>query len=168
MTVAELELPHTYMVFTLGGKIFSFEARLLWEASDSAVFTEVPKTGGSLIGVTQMHGKIVPVLDLANLLGLGAITSPRGFIAVSLPGPVEFLAGFTVDSVVGFAKIPPEDIHWLDGDSAVPMFPYLKGWVEEGNRFPLLDMERIFRDQASGGPGSDEVNPEEPQGEKYV
>jgi chemotaxis signal transduction protein len=168
MTVAELELPHTYMVFILGGKVFNFEARLLWEASDSAVVTEVPQSGGPLVGVTHLHGKIVPVLDLAALLDLGKVPAPGGFIAVSLPGTVELLAGFMVDAVVGFAKIPPEDIHWVEGDPASSVFPYLKGWVEEGKRFPLLDMERIFREQVTGDTGTGDVDPEEHQGETYV
>jgi chemotaxis signal transduction protein len=164
MTAATMELPHTYMVFVLGGKVFSFEARLLWEASTSVGFTEVPKFGGHLVGVTQMHGKIVPVLDMAGLLGMTKVPPPGGFIAVSLPGTNELLTGFTVDTVVGYAKIPPEDIQRCEDDTAVTPIPYLKGWVEEGKKFPLLDMERLVREQASGNTEASDVN----QGEENV
>jgi chemotaxis signal transduction protein len=152
------------MVFVLGGKVFSFEARLLWEVSTSVGFTEVPRFGGPLVGVTQMHGKIVPVLDMAGLLGMTQVPTPGGFIAVSLPGTIELLTGFTVDTVVGYAKIPPKDIQPWDGDTAEAPIPYLKGWVEEGKKFPLLDMERLVREQASGNMGAEDLI----QGEEHV
>ena len=145
-----LALPEQYLVFKLGGKEFGFEARFLWEAATEASVTEVPRNGGLLTGVTQMHGKIIPVLDLAGLLDVSAGPSPEGFVVVNLPGTAELLAGFSVEKVVGFVRVRAADSLPPERGPREADIPYLKGWVGEGVKFPWLDIERLILDQIPG------------------
>jgi purine-binding chemotaxis protein CheW len=153
MTAEIVALPEQYLVFKLGGKDFGFEGRFLWEAATTVPFTEVPRKAGFVTGVTQMHGKIIPVLDMAGLLGVSAAFLPEGFIVVNLPGEAEFLAGFAVDRVVGFARVRSADTLPPERGPGEADIPYLKGWVGEGVKFPWLDIERLIRDQTPGDTG---------------
>ena len=156
MTAEILTLPGRYLVFTLGGKSFGFEARFLWEAAGMISFTGVPRNEGHLIGITQLHGKIIPVLDIAGLLGVSADGNCGEFITVNLHGTTpEFLAGFAVEKVVGFVKVQAIETLPAERGPGEADFPYLKGWVGEGVKFPWLDIERLIRDQVprATGPG---------------
>lgn len=156
MSAEVLALPHTYLVFKIGGMNFGFEARFLWEAAAAVAFTEVPLNRSHLLGVAQLHGKIIPVLDLAGLLDVPPVSTAGEFVTVQLPGPPEILAGFEVEAVAGFARIPKEELPQARGNGAEAS-PYLKGWAGEGKKFLLLDIEKIIGDQArekSRGPGS--------------
>lgn len=154
MTAEVLALPHTYMIFKLGSHEYGFEARFLWETAVSASFTEVPRNEKHLIGVIQLHGKIIPVLDLARLLGISGAFPGGGLITVNFPDNSDLLAGFIVDLVVGFAKFPASEIQLLENGPDIPDIPFIKGWVGEGKQIQLLDMEKLIRDQIAGGPGA--------------
>jgi len=136
-----LPLRHSYLVFQLGGNRYGFEARFLWEAAAGVSFTEIPLNENHLMGVTQLHGKIIPVLDLAGLLGIPLASAQGEFVTAHLPGPPEILVGFQVEAVVGFLKLagenPLED-------------PGGRGWIDGEKKFTWLDIEKIIGQQALG------------------
>ena len=154
MTAQVLALPHTYMIFKLGSHEYGFEARFLWETAVLASFIEVPRNEKHLIGVIQLHGKIIPVLDLARLLGISRTFSAGGLITVNLPDISDLLAGFVVDLVVGFAKFPALEIQSLENGPEIRDIPFIKGWAGEGKQIRLLDMEKLIRDQVADDPGA--------------
>ncbi len=143
----------TYLVFKLGPKEYGFESRFLWEAAVSSSFTEVPLNESHLIGVTQLHGKIIPVLDMAGILGISVDPPSGGFVTMNLPGISEMLAGFAVDEVMGFIKVPDSEYQGEENELEGLDLPYLKGWAGSGKKLPILDMERLIRDQVEGGLG---------------
>lgn len=103
--------PDTYLTFYLRDHIYGIEARCLWEISTSTTLSPLPRTPARLVGITQLHGKIIPVVDLCSLLGL-PFPDPGeegGFIAVKPPG-LNSPAGFYVTGVLGFEKFPEAEI----------------------------------------------------------
>ncbi len=154
MNSAEPLLPHTYLLFHLGGETFGFEARFLGEVANRTVMTEVPRSSGFLIGAAQVHGKIVPVVDLAGFLGFSPPESARagGFVVVALPGPKPILAGFYVERVVGFAKVSPEGIMPIPSVEDGTFIPFLAGRGKDpaGGTFHLIQMDRLIASQARG------------------
>jgi len=156
MSSDERILPDTYLVFKLGEKSLCFQACFLWEVANRTAMTEVPRTTDFLIGVAQVHGKIVPVVDLAGLLGLPQPEAHQagGFVVVTLPGPKPILAGFHVQSVTGFARITQEEVRsfqpGLDGAS----IPFLAGWGRDraGENIFLIQMDQLIASQSRGRP----------------
>lgn len=149
MNPENLVLPDTFLLFRLGGFSLGFEAAYLWEVSVLAPVTSVPRVSPYLVGVTQFHGKIVPVLDLAGLLGLPAVPfkNAGGFVVAHLEKPKPFLAGFAVLEVKGFWKFQGADIHPGSTFPKGSVPPYGKGWAGSAeDPILLLEMEKLLLD----------------------
>jgi len=114
----------------------------------------VPKSSDFLIGVAQVHGKIVPVVDLAGLLGLAQPVAGQagGFVVVGLPGPKPVLAGFYVQEVSGFTRITPEEVKPLPAARDGVYIPFLSGERrdERGESTLLIQMDRLIASQSRG------------------
>jgi chemotaxis signal transduction protein len=140
-------LPQTYLLFRLGGYCLGFEAARLWEVSVLAPVTSVPRVSPYLVGVTQFHGKIVPVLNLAGLLKLPGIPFPKagGFVVAHQEKPKPFLAGFAVQEVLGFGKFQAADIQPNETYPKGPVPPYGRGWAPPAeDPILLLEMEQLL------------------------
>jgi len=148
MSVEFLTLPDTFLVFKLGGKELGFEARFLWEAAAAVSLTEVPSNASHLTGVTQLHGKIIPVLDLSGLLEVPLVSALGEFVTVHLPGPPEILAGFEVEAVEGFVKVPGETTGL--GDNEMAGAGYIRGFRGAEKKFLWLNIEKIIGGLVSG------------------
>lgn len=135
--------PDTYLTFRLNGKDFGFEARCLWEISLSTAVSPLPPSAPFLVGITHLHGKIVPVLDLAALLELpsSAPAPARGFVAVK-PFGWEAPSGFYVEDILGFEKFQGEGIKPMPlKDGGI----FRKGYADlPDRRVELLDMDLIL------------------------
>ncbi len=154
MKTEEAVLPNTFLVFKLNGRSFGFEARFLWEVANRTVMTDVPKSADFLIGVAQVHGKIVPVVDLAGLLGFPRPDAQQagGFIVVNLLDPKPIRAGFYVHEVSGFAKISPEEIKPPAAIATGDYIPFLSGgWTyPSGESLLLIQIDKLIASQARG------------------
>lgn len=158
--------PDTYFTFQLGDKYFGFEARCLWEISLAVSVSPIPPSAPFLVGVTHLHGKIVPVLDLGALLGLPGLTpgSFKGFVAVK-PFGWEAPAGFCVGNILGFEKFPqgrvspptPEQEHFRKGCADTPY-----------GRVELLDMSRLLSGLKPSSPAGVPPDFTATKGEKNV
>ncbi len=64
----------------------------------------VPGTPGDVIGVRNLRGQILPVIDLTVLLGISRTAPPRLLLIAEADG---LRAGFALDEVSGIAELPP-------------------------------------------------------------
>lgn len=116
------------LLFTLGGESYGFPLGRVREVVKPAPITPVPSIPEHILGVMNLRGEILPVLDPKRLLGLGAGTpTPEGrIIVVRAPGMV---AGFLVDGVEDaievkgsleppLATLPEERAVYLEGQVA--------------------------------------------------
>jgi purine-binding chemotaxis protein CheW len=84
--------------FELVGQEFCIDVRTVREIRGWTATTPVPQTPDYLVGVINLRGAVIPVLDLSCRLGLGATEpSARHVIVVIQHG--ERMAGLLVDAV---------------------------------------------------------------------
>jgi purine-binding chemotaxis protein CheW len=132
----------TYLTFRLGREIFGFEARFLWEISTSVTFSPLPQTRSHLMGITHLHGKIVPVVDLPGLMGMPRLepANSGGFIGVR-PAGLDALGGFYVTQVLAFERFAPGDIQPPPAGG----FNFLKGLAGvPPTQIKLLELDRLW------------------------
>jgi purine-binding chemotaxis protein CheW len=81
--------------------------------------TPVPGAGAAVLGVRNVRGQVLPVVDLAAVLGLAA-SSPERIVIAEHGGRK---AGLAVDSVVGVEELPEAseaiESHHLTGAALV-------------------------------------------------
>ena len=95
--------------FRIGKETFGVDIFAVREIVKAQEITSVPGTASYVLGIINLRGSIISVVDLAARLGLGSATVGRAsrIIVVDLDG---FTVGFLVDAATEVMKFPGESI----------------------------------------------------------
>jgi chemotaxis signal transduction protein len=79
------------------------------EVAEVGEITPLPGASAAIVGVWNMRGQVVPVVDLAAVLGLRGAHSPERLVIVE---HAQLTAALAVDRIVGVEDLPdvPEEI----------------------------------------------------------
>lgn len=131
------------LLVALGAEQYGFPLDRVREVVKPTPITPVPTIPEHILGVMNLRGEILPVLDLKRLLGLGAgVPDPRGRIVV-VKGP-GMAVGFLADSVEDAIEVrgglePPL------AASAEERARYLQGQVAHAERLVgVLDVDALL------------------------
>jgi purine-binding chemotaxis protein CheW len=130
----------TYVRLRLAAEIYAIPVDHVVEVAALGEVTPVPGFPAELLGVRNLRGTILPVVDLAVLLKLPRLAPPSGLVVAEGSGR---RVGFAVDSVdeVGELAEPTEET-----DS-----PSLAGAIlSNGDLVGVIDVDRAV-DQIEGG-----------------
>ncbi len=139
-----------YLTFTLAGESYGVSLVKIREIIEILPITPVPNAPHSILGVINLRGKVIPVMDLKARLGLttGGLSDRRCIIVVEVTrSEGTLLAGLLVDEVSEVLTIRGESIE--DTPVALSRFrtEYVLGMAKIGDRVRLLlDTDRIFGD----------------------
>ena len=97
------------VAFKLGEEVYGIEIALIHEIIRWREITAIPRTASEIEGVINLRGKIVPVLDLRQRLGLPS-AERGGATRIIVAETLESTVGLIVDSVVGVLRIPQASI----------------------------------------------------------
>jgi purine-binding chemotaxis protein CheW len=95
--------------FRIGKETFGVDIFAVREIVKAQEITSVPGTTDYVLGIINLRGKIISVMDLAARLGLGAAGVDRAsrIVVVDIDG---FTVGFLVDAATEVLKLPDESI----------------------------------------------------------
>jgi purine-binding chemotaxis protein CheW len=131
--------------FQLGGEEFGLEILRVQEIIRVQQLTRVPNSPAFMDGVINLRGKVIPVINLRRIFGLGDLTHDKQtrIVVVEVKGAV---LGFLVDSVSQVLRIPAETVE------APPRLhhvrrEYVSGVGKLDSRLLiLLDLDRLMSD----------------------
>jgi len=137
--------PERILAFRRGDRVLGLEGRYSREVTALAALTPVPLAPACLLGVGNLRGTLLPVIDLAPLLELAAPpwepSSPVHVTAVAGTA-----AGIAIDEVAGFDPWPGGEPLPLDPDEPAPLRSAARGWLPyRGGRVVLLDLPGVLR-----------------------
>lgn len=92
-----------YLFFELENETYALEANMVQEVVDYTTIRNVPKTNRSILGVTNIRGELVGVIDLKSRLELdnSGETKRRSFIIVNIDDGIQkSLMALLVDMVI--------------------------------------------------------------------
>jgi len=136
-------------LFTLSGETFAIPVELLTEIILSRKIFSVPTTPSHVLGVINLRGNIVPIVDIRPALSLPQQSDP-GQVAIVRYGNVTF--GIVVDNVSEVVGVPESSVR------AVPDNEGAEHPVRTRNRFllgtigretgeaALLNIETVFEE----------------------
>ncbi len=129
--------------FRLAQECYALETRWVREVSNFKDLTPLPCCPSFVVGIVNMRGRILPVLDLKKFFDLPehGITDLHRIILV---GGNDLELGLLADTIVGVRSVPASDLQ-----ASLPTLcgirgDYLKGVTAE--RLVVLDMARILTD----------------------
>jgi purine-binding chemotaxis protein CheW len=135
------------LLFGLGGESYAFPLERVREVVKPGPITPVPSIPEHILGVMNLRGEILPVLDPKRLLGVGVGTAtPQGrIIVVKAPGmSVGFLADGVEDAIEVKGSIEPPLAILPERQAR-----YLQGQVtHEGLLVGVLDVETLLERQS--------------------
>lgn len=129
--------------FRLAWETYAVESKYIREIYPLKDFTPIPGTPAFVLGLANVRGQILSVIDLKKFFnlpekGLGELNK----IIVVRNELMEF--GILADAITGARKIRPEDIQESPPTVSGIGAEYLKGVTKE--RMVVLDMEKILND----------------------
>jgi len=113
----------SYFLFILEDKYFAFPLSSVERVLRAVKLTIIPEGPTSLQGVINMHGKIIPVVDIRKKLGLPDREMglhDRIILTLSSIGPVAFV----VDNVMDVAEFSEDQV-----DEAEEIFPEMEQYL---------------------------------------
>ena len=107
----------TYVRVALGGELYALSVECVLEVTDLRPVTPLPGAPNAVLGVFNLRGNVVPVVDVRALLGSPQAGARAQRIVVTERAGRR--AGLAVDAVVGVGPLPgppePTDSEYLNG-----------------------------------------------------
>ncbi len=139
-------IDYKMVTFSLAGKDYAIDIMKVKEIAKAGCFTYVPNALPFVLGVYNLRGDIIPIIDLRLFFNSPVPEHDENYLENMLIVTVgEQTFGVVVDAidkVVGIQKSSIQPPHPLFGDINIK---YIYGVVEaENNLYVLLDIDRIF------------------------
>ena len=138
----------SYVRLTVATEAYAVPVEHVLEAAELSQVRAVPGARRELLGVSNLRGRILPVIDLAAVLGVRAgmarVAPPRRLLVTEAGG---FQAGFAVDEVSGIGSLgePTE----LAPDAGPGLL--LGATLSEGELIGVVDVPGVFGSLTGGG-----------------
>ena len=135
-----------YVVFTVAGTDYAVAIGNVLEVAPPLNITPLPNVPDWMVGVTNMRGDVVSIVDLRAFLGMGQVVGGQGgrMVVVRASGE-DMVAALIVDRVREICRLPAEQISAPASPVDDPVAPYLRGVCEyKGRLLVLLDVDRLL------------------------
>lgn len=142
------------LTLTLGKELYALSVLDVREIIRPPEISPVPKAPAEFLGVINLRGKIVPVLDLRIKLGLNFTgRTDRTCIVVVQTGKApgaQKLTGLLVDEVQEVLTLNPTEIEQTPNFGDAVETSYISGLTKSKNGvMVLLDLDRMLTDTKS-------------------
>ena len=140
----ERHLESQYCVFRSGRERLCLPVLDVEEVLDWPLLTKVPLSPAYLVGIFNLRGSIVPLIDIAMTEGRRAGLLPRHVVVASvrLEAQQEILrVGIAADEVIGTYSVTSEELL----EQAPENVPYCAGMLRHDDRLALvIDLRRLL------------------------
>lgn len=139
-----------YLTLNLADEEYGIDILAVREIRGWTPVTRIPQSPDYLLGVLNLRGAIVPVLDLRLRFGLPpeAYTANTVNVIVAVGGR---LFGVVVDAVSDVLDVADDDLRPVPEMGTAVHTDYLKGLTSVGERMVLLlDVEKLLQLDESG------------------
>ena len=140
--------PAQYLTFMLGGEMFAITIVGIKEIIEYAGLTPVPMMPSCILGVMNLRGSVVPVMDLSARFGkpTTALTKRTCIVIVEVAaGDVSHDMGILVDAVNAVLEIPTSEIEPAPAFGAKIRTDFMEGMGKVNGKFViLLNINRVL------------------------
>ena len=149
--VRQRDFKDDHVLFSLLGTSYAVPIGQVTDLEKLPALTAVPHVPDFVLGVANLRGDIIAVLDLRTFLGFEQSERlDQGRVLIVRVGEDQTTSGLVVDEVQGIRSIPGGDI----GAPAAPVEDKVSGLLrgvyqdEENNRLVnVMDLEKLFQSE---------------------
>ena len=136
-----------FLTFRLAEETYGVEVTSVLEVQADLAITRVPRTPAFMLGVVNLRGSVVPVVDMRRKLGMSVSETEGGSIVVfevSAEGEQSVIGG-RVDGVEAVVELAPDQIEPPPKVGMQVASELIRGMGKAGDHFViLLDVDRVF------------------------
>ena len=143
---SELQVPQTigekYLVFFLGEELFAVSSKKVAEATPSLAVTPLPNAPEWLLGIANLRGDIISVVNLSALLGKkNLIPTPKSKFIILRSQIFEFGVALIVERISEIVAFPDKEIQ----SSMNEKTPHIFGKaVHKSQTLNLINTEKLL------------------------
>jgi purine-binding chemotaxis protein CheW len=123
-----------YVNVRVGSEAYALPIESVLEVAELGILTTLPGAGAGVLGVSNFHGQVLPVFDLATVLGNPRLDRPARLVVADHGGRLAGLAVDEIASVGSFeAELEPTESDYLTSSA-----------LEDGRLVGVVDLDRVF------------------------
>jgi len=143
-------LANEFVTFLLEGEVFALNMAPVQEIIRVPEIVKVPKSPPALMGLANLRGKILPIINLRRVFGLPEkdIDEASRVIVIDLGQ----ILGFLVDSVSSVIDVEETKIETSSEIKSIVKSEFLKGVIKDVAQFKMvmiLDIEKVIEKEFS-------------------
>lgn len=147
------------ITFSLAGKDYAIDIMRVKEIAKAGNFTYVPNTSPYVLGVYNLRGDIIPIIDLRIFFNIPTPARKKNqaesMVIINLEEQTFGVVVDYIDKVIGVSSSTIQPPHPIFGDINIK---YIHGVVENaGHLYILLDVYKIFASHDKKKEDGDEV-----------
>lgn len=148
MSVSTITETSQYLTFILEEEVFALDISKVREVLDYTAVTRVPRMPGFMLGVINLRGSVVPVVDMRLKFGMDrsevTVNTCIIIVEILLDDEVTIL-GALADSVQEVMGLDPEQIEPPPRIGTRLKTHFIKGMGKKDSQFIIiLDIDRVF------------------------
>jgi len=161
MSASSIAETTQYLTFKLAGEVFALDISKVREVMDFTKVTKVPQTPDFMLGVINLRGSVVPVVDMRLKFGMTmtekSVNTCIIIVEIELDGETTVL-GALADSVQEVMDLDPDQIEPAPRIGTRLNTKFIKGMGKRDKQFIIiLDIDKVFSsDELSMARGMDE------------
>jgi purine-binding chemotaxis protein CheW len=148
MSVASITETGQYLTFRLDSETFALDISKVREVLDFTTVTKVPQTPDFMLGVINLRGNVVPVVDMRlkfNMSGTEATVNTCIIIVEIELDRETTVLGALADSVQEVLELDPDQIEPPPRIGTRLKTQFIKGMGHQGSQFIIiLDIDKVF------------------------
>ena len=138
------------VIFRLADEFYALDIQAVQEIVRMQTITSIPGSDFWVEGITNLRGRVVPVVDLRKRCGVeaGEYSAETRIVVV---GSATGMVGLIVDAVSEVMRIPGDQVEQPSSIVAVPENTYLRGIAKLEDRLvSLMDLEGVLPTSGEG------------------
>ncbi|MEQ8192270.1 MAG: chemotaxis protein CheW [Candidatus Eremiobacterota bacterium] len=148
MAVQSITETRQYLTFILDGELFALDISKVREVLDYTKITRVPQMPEFMLGVINLRGSVVPVIDMRTKFGMNKVERTVNTCIVIVEVTLDsdnVILGALVDSVQEVFELDPEQIEPPPKIGMRLKTEFIKGMGKKEEKFIIiLDIDRVF------------------------
>ncbi len=142
-----LQEPLQVVTFYLGSELYGIDIQKIIEIIKPSDITPVPNTPAYIEGVTNLRGRVIPIINLRYKFDFDNNTGNRDRLVIVIETG-DSIAGLMVDKLANVEKIPPHLIEPPPELKVSKHSKYIKGVGNlEDKIIVLLDCDKLVKDE---------------------
>jgi len=148
MSVTSITETSQYLTFKLEEEVFALDISKVREVLDFTDVTKVPETPDFMLGVINLRGSVVPVVDMRLKFGMDrtekTVNTCIIIVEIEIDGETNIL-GALADSVQEVMDLDPDQIEPPPRIGTRLKTKFIKGMGKRDNQFIImLDIDKVF------------------------